>query len=74
MSAGCRDAGRGVGLADLAEALPAGRPHRASAELAAHVLDIMLTLLDAAGQGRALPVTSTCERPAPVTGPARRVR
>ncbi|MFF2847910.1 Gfo/Idh/MocA family protein [Streptomyces sp. NPDC058001] len=67
VSAGIADAGRGVGLADLAEALSAGRPHRASAELAAHVLDIMLTLMDAADQGRALPVTSTCERPDPVT-------
>ncbi|MEV1023209.1 Gfo/Idh/MocA family oxidoreductase [Streptomyces sp. NPDC050264] len=68
VSAGFPDAGRGVGLADLAEALAAGRPHRASGELAAHVLDIMLTLMDAADQGRSLPVTSTCERPAPVTG------
>ncbi|MFE9613761.1 Gfo/Idh/MocA family protein [Streptomyces sp. NPDC006012] len=67
VSAGYRDAGRGAGLADLAEALSAGRAHRASAELAAHVLDIMLTLMDAADQGRALKVTSTCERPAPVT-------
>ncbi|MFG3288038.1 Gfo/Idh/MocA family protein [Streptomyces sp. NPDC048179] len=66
VTAGHREAGRGVGLADLAEALPDGRPHRASAELAAHVLDVMLTLLDAADQGRALPVTSTCERPAPL--------
>lgn len=65
-SAGYPDAGRGTGLADLSEALSVGRPHRASAEVAAHVLDIMLTLMDAADQGRALPVTSTCERPAPV--------
>ena len=65
-SAGYPDAGRGVGLADLAEALTEGRPHRASAELAAHVLDVMLTLMAAADQGRALPVASTCERPAPV--------
>ncbi|MFF8731538.1 Gfo/Idh/MocA family protein [Streptomyces sp. NPDC015171] len=69
VSAGYPDAGRGTGLADLAEALPDGRPHRASAELAAHVLDIMFTLMEAAGQGRALPVTSTCERPAPVPRP-----
>lgn len=66
VTAGHREAGRGVGLADLAEALADGRPHRASAELAAHVLDVMLTLLEAADQGRALPVTSTCERPAPL--------
>ncbi|GAA1939194.1 Gfo/Idh/MocA family oxidoreductase [Kitasatospora viridis] len=65
-SAGYQDGDRGSGLADLAEALTDDRPHRACAELAAHVLDVMLTLLDAAEQGRALPVTSTCERPAPV--------
>lgn len=66
VSAGYPDGGRGTGLADLADALSTGRPHRASAELAAHVLDVMLTLMDAADQGAALAVTSTCERPAPV--------
>ncbi|RVU20915.1 Gfo/Idh/MocA family oxidoreductase [Streptomyces antnestii] len=69
VSAGHRDAGRGTGLDDLAQALAEGRPHRASAELAAHVLDIMLTLLESADQARTLPVAGTCERPAPVTGP-----
>jgi predicted dehydrogenase len=62
-SAGYPTAGRGTGLGDLAEAIAAGRPHRASAELAHHVLDVMLTLLDAAHSGRSLPVTTTCERP-----------
>ncbi|GAA2126419.1 Gfo/Idh/MocA family oxidoreductase [Streptomyces synnematoformans] len=66
VSAGYPDAGRGTGLADLSEALAAGRPHRASAELAAHVLDIMLTLMDAAAQGRSLTVSSSCTRPDPV--------
>ncbi|MET8824506.1 Gfo/Idh/MocA family oxidoreductase [Streptomyces sp. NPDC004610] len=64
--AGYRDSGRGTGLADLADALATGRPHRASAELAAHVLDVMLTLLDAADRRGSLPVGSTCERPTPV--------
>ncbi|WP_329137394.1 Gfo/Idh/MocA family oxidoreductase [Streptomyces sp. NBC_01476] len=66
VSAGHPGAGRGIGLADLADALVTGRPHLASAELAAHVLDVMLTLLDAAERGAALPVASRCERPAPV--------
>ncbi|MDH6219625.1 Gfo/Idh/MocA family protein [Streptomyces pseudovenezuelae] len=66
VSAGHPHAGRGIGLADLAVALATGRPHLASAELAEHVLDVMLTLLDAAHQGRTLTVTTTCERPAPV--------
>ncbi|GHH72972.1 oxidoreductase [Streptomyces sulfonofaciens] len=70
VSAGYRDGGRGTGLADLAAALADGRPHRASADLAAHVLDVMLTLLDSAEGRTGLPVTSTCERPALVAGAA----
>jgi predicted dehydrogenase len=66
VSAGYRGAGRGTGLADLAAAVEVGRPHLASAELAEHVLDVMLTLLDSAHDGSALPVTSSCERPAPL--------
>ncbi|MFI9341877.1 Gfo/Idh/MocA family protein [Streptomyces sp. NPDC052773] len=69
VSAGYPGAGRGTGLADLADALATGRPHRASAELAAHVLDVMLTLLDSAHAGGTLPVTG-CPRPAPVDLPA----
>ncbi len=63
---GYQPGGLGVGLGDLAEALRTGRPHLASAELAAHVLDVMLTLLDAAHQGVTLPVTRGTQRPEPV--------
>ena len=42
VSAGYRGAGRGTGLADLAAAVAEDRPHLASAELAEHVLDVML--------------------------------
>ncbi|MBM9507239.1 Gfo/Idh/MocA family protein [Actinacidiphila acididurans] len=69
VAAGHPGAGRGTGLADLADALTAGRPHLASAELAEHVLDVMLTLLDAAHTGRTLEVATTCQRPAPVVLP-----
>jgi predicted dehydrogenase len=69
VSAGYPGGGRGTGLADLSDAVTAGRPHRASAELARHVLDVMLTLLDAAEAGRVLPVASTCERPRAVLLP-----
>jgi hypothetical protein len=44
----------------------AGRPHRASGDLAYHVLDIMQSILDAATAGRRLTIESTCERPAPL--------
>ncbi|MFI6692944.1 Gfo/Idh/MocA family protein [Streptomyces sp. NPDC050433] len=63
VSGGYRDAGRGTGLADLATSLTEDRPHRASGELARHVLDVMLTLLDAAREGVWLPVRSDCARP-----------
>jgi predicted dehydrogenase len=67
--AGYPDAGRGTGVADLAAALAAGTPHRADAQVALHVLDVMESLLRAASQGRAVDVTTTCERPAPVGPP-----
>ncbi|MEO3751445.1 Gfo/Idh/MocA family oxidoreductase [Streptomyces sp. B6B3] len=67
-SAGYEPGRRGVGLADLADALHTGRPHLATAELAEHVLDTMLTLLDAAEDGRTLPVTRTTDRPPAVEG------
>lgn len=65
-SAGHRDAGRGVGVADLADALVDGTGHRASGELAFHVLDVMESLLRAAGSGRTEDIASTCPRPEPV--------
>jgi predicted dehydrogenase len=49
---------RGIGLADMADALRSGRPHRASGELAYHVLDIMHALYDAADQGRHVELSS----------------
>ncbi len=64
--AGYRDAARGYGVADLAQALRTGTPHRASGDLAFHVLDVMECLLAAASTGTAVDVTSTCEVPAPV--------
>lgn len=52
--------------ADLAYALNSGRPHRASGELAYHVLDVMQGFLDAAEAGKRVGIESTCERPAPL--------
>jgi predicted dehydrogenase len=65
--AGHPDASRGYGIADLAQSLVDGTPHRASGELAYHVLDVMECLLRAADTGTSVPTGSTCERPAPVT-------
>jgi hypothetical protein len=40
------------------------RPHRASGEVALHVLDVMVTLLAAAERKTSLEVHSNCARPA----------
>jgi predicted dehydrogenase len=65
-TAGYPDAGRGVGVADLAGAIADGTAHRASGELALHVLDVMESLLRAAESGRSEDVASSCARPEPV--------
>ena len=58
--------GRSVGLADMAQALRTGRPHRASAEQAYAVLDLMQGFLDSSIRGEMLPPTTRYERPAPM--------
>jgi predicted dehydrogenase len=57
---------RGLGVADMAAAIQTGRPHRASGDLAYHVLDVMQAFLDAAEAGRNISIESTCERPKPL--------
>jgi predicted dehydrogenase len=54
---------RGVGTADMCHALRSGRPHRASGDLAYHVLDLMHAFHDASREGRHIEVTSSFERP-----------
>jgi predicted dehydrogenase len=60
------DTGRGIGVADMAYAILYGRPHRASGELAYHVLDLMATFDDASTTGQHIDVASTTNRPAPL--------
>jgi predicted dehydrogenase len=43
-------AGRGIGVLDMARAIRGGVPHRASGELAQHVLELMATVTDSAEQ------------------------
>lgn len=57
---------RGLGLADLARGLRSGEPHRASGEMAYHVLDIMVSVLESADTGTHINIESTMERPAQV--------
>jgi predicted dehydrogenase len=60
---GYRGAARGYGVSDLASALTTGTVHRANGEIAYHVLDVMESLLAAAGSGHAVDITSSCGRP-----------
>ncbi len=55
---------RGLGVADMAAAIQSGRPHRASGELAFHVLDVMLAFEEASTAGQYVNLKSTCKKPA----------
>ena len=55
--------GRGAGVADMAYAIQSGRLHRASGDLAFHVLDIMQALEESAAQGQHIEIKSTLEQP-----------
>jgi predicted dehydrogenase len=67
LSHGWTENSRGIGLADLAMGLRLGRDHRASGQLAYHVLDLMQSFLDSSVAGRHITIESTCERPAPLS-------
>lgn len=57
---------RGIGLVDMLRAIAEQRPHRCSAEMALHVLEVMEGTLRAAETGGAVALSTTCERPAPL--------
>ncbi len=71
VTAGYADAGRGYGLADLVRAIETGRAHRASGDLAFHVLEIMEAVLAAGARHEVVTLASTVERPAVVPRGAR---
>ena len=65
--------GRGLGVADMAAAVAGEREHRASGELAFHVLDIMHAVHEASDAGTHITLESSCKQPAampmmPLTG------
>jgi CRISPR/Cas system-associated protein Csm6 len=60
--AGARDA-RGLGLHDLVEAIAESRPPRASAELAAHVVDVATSILASSERGSVVAIESETSRP-----------
>jgi predicted dehydrogenase len=63
-SHGYTENSRGLGVADLAEAVHAGTPHRASGSLAAHVLEVMHGVHLAAESGERYRIGQPAEQPA----------
>ena len=58
-----QDTQRGEGLADMVRAIRENRPHRASAEMARHVVDIINAFDDSAASGREYVLSTTCTPP-----------
>ncbi|KPV40852.1 Gfo/Idh/MocA family protein [Alicyclobacillus ferrooxydans] len=63
---GYNENSRGLGVADMAAAIQTGRPHRANAEMAYHVLELMHGFHIASDEGRHYELVSTCSRPLPM--------
>jgi predicted dehydrogenase len=57
---------RGVGAVDLAWAIRDGRPHRASAELALHTLEVLEAFERSAAEQCHIAIESECDRPEPL--------
>ncbi len=57
---------RGIGLADMIEAIREGRPHRASGAFAFHVLEVLLATEQAAVTHRIVAIESRTPRPEPL--------
>ncbi len=58
--------GRGIGVADMAYGIVYGRAHRASGDLAYHVLDVMHAFGDSSTAERHIHVESTVDQPVPL--------
>jgi predicted dehydrogenase len=65
---GFTEQSRGLGVADMVEAMRTGQPHRANGDMAYHVLEVMHAVHGSSEQGRHIKLSSTCERPAPFAG------
>jgi len=63
LSHGYSENSRGLGVADMAKAIISERKHRASGDMAFHVLDIMQSYDESSDAGRHIEIKSTCERP-----------
>lgn len=61
------DKNRGIGPAELADAVLSGRENRAGGEMALHVLDIIDTMMRSSERKTLCGVETTCRRPQPLT-------
>jgi hypothetical protein len=52
---------RGTGVLEMARAIRAGRPHRATGALAFHIVDVMASITDSIDTGAFVDVKSTVE-------------
>lgn len=57
---------RGSGLADMAAAIIAGRPHRCGVDIAVHTVDLMTAILRSGETGEFVDLSTTCVRPEPL--------
>lgn len=57
---------RGLGPAEMADAILEGRENRANKQMACHVLDVLTGLLRCGDKGGFADIASACERPAPM--------
>lgn len=55
---------RCAGLADMAQGILEGRPHRCSLEFALHVVDVIISILRSGETGQFVDIATNCERPA----------
>ena len=55
---------RGLGVAEMAAAIAENRPHRASGDVALHVLEVMHAVHLASESGRHVELQTRCDRPA----------
>ena len=60
-----------IGVAEMEKAIAGGRPHRASAELGYHVLEVMQAIVENGASGLPVEISSSCDRPAALPPQAR---
>lgn len=57
---------RGIGPAEMAQAIAEGRPNRASKEQALHVLEVIQAMMESSKRGSFAKINSRCEKPTPL--------